>query len=212
MLQDRILDREEFLRLLQIRGVTLDQRVFKGEISFAFGCPVNAHLNEYLPLDAFAVLMTSMLTPEIGQKAAAELVRETWPGPQGWLRAVQLAETDPKLHTQAEIPPEDELFLTLGVEPSLPPLAVVGTLLNCQRRLSAYRIIRGISIQKVLRQLWKNSRLYKVPLPVRLTPPLDDPNLAQWWREIEAYQKLANMRFKAKRKAKKAGARAKEIA
>lgn len=64
----------------------------------------------------------------------------------------------------------------------------------------------------MLRQLRVNAQEYKVALPERLTPPLDHPNLAQWHREIESYQKLADMRFKAKLKAKKAGARAKEIA
>lgn len=212
MLQDRILKRDEFSQLLQIRAGTITQRIYTGEIVFAFGCRINAHIGEYLVPDAIAVLMTSMLSTEIGMKAAAELVRETWDGTHGWLRAVQEAEGDPRLYTQTPIPTEDHLFLTLGIEKGRLPKAVVGLMSDCLRDLSGYGIIRGISIQLVLRQLRVNGRQYKVALPDRLTPPLDHPDLAQWRREIGAYQKLATMRFKAKLKAKKAGARAKEIA
>ena len=207
MLQDRILKRDEFSQLLQIRAGTIAQRIYTEEICFAFGCRINAHIGEYLPLDAVAVLITSILSTEIGMKAAAELVRKGW---EKWLEVVQAVESDLLLYTQTPIPAEQQRYLAVGIEKGRPPFGVCGLMSDCQRQLSGYGIIRGISIQLVLRQLRVNSRQYKVALPERLTPPLDHPDLAQWCREIEAYQKLSNTRFKAKLKAKKA--RMKEMA
>jgi hypothetical protein len=201
MLQDRILSRDEFLRLLLISGATLDVRVHKREICFALGCQINAHVGEYLPLDAVAVLMTSKLSTEIGMKSAAELVREGW---EPWLRAVQAAESDPRLYTTEPIDPAQHLYLAIGVTKDQPAFGVVGLMRDIMPQLNGYEAVRGISIQLVLRQLRVNARQARVALPARLTPPFDSPDIAQWHREIEAYQKASATRFKAKVKTKKA--------
>jgi hypothetical protein len=203
MLQDRILSREEFLRLLQIRGTTLDWRVFKGEISLAFGCPINAHVNEYLPLDAVAVMMTSMLSRELGMKVAAAVVRESW---DIWLRLVQAAESDPRLYKEP-LPANDQQFLALGLKNGGPPKVTAGLMAYCLEQLNGYANIRGIAIQAVLRQLRTNARIYKVALPDRFTVSPLDPEHPAWLAEVAAYQKLAHARFKDKAKAKRAKAR-----
>ena len=85
---------------------------------------------------------------------------------------------------------------------------VCGLTPNCLSQLADYPLIRGVSIQAVLRQLRANARIYKVDLPDRLT----DPDFPKWREEIVAYQKLAVVRFKAKLKAQKARARGRELA
>jgi hypothetical protein len=230
MLQDRMLGRDEFLRLLQMRGTTLDWRLFKGEISLAFGCRINAVFNEYLPLDAVAVMLTSMLSRELdggsrGLRIAAAVVRETW---DLWLKLVMAAESDARLYKNEPLPANEQQYLVLGLKEGAPPKVVAGLMAapppprpagrsgdqgdrqqpDCLSQLADYPLIRGISIQAVLRQLRANARIYKVDLPDRLT----DPDFPKWCEEIAAYQKLANMRFKAKTKAKRAKARRKELA
>jgi len=55
------LPRDQFLALVGVRSATLNQRVATGEAAFALGCHKPAHIVEYLVLDAFAMILASML-------------------------------------------------------------------------------------------------------------------------------------------------------
>lgn len=209
MLQDRIFDSGEFLRLLQITRNTLDSRTAKAEVAYAFGCPINAHMNEYLPLDAFAVLMTSKLSKQVGLKVAAAAVREKW---ELWLPAVETMERDKRLYQTIDgtpgtdfvaIPVQAQQFFAFGMRDGSPPKYAVGPVVDCYTDLGDLPPAGIIQIHDVLRQLKRNSWLYEVDLPKKLAVSPDDP-------EIAAYQTLAARRFQAKAKAKMA--KAKEMA
>jgi hypothetical protein len=201
MLQARILSRAEFLRLLEIKGTTLDQRAFKGEIAFAFGCPIPAHTGEYLPLDALAVLLTSMLNAyaKIELKWAATAVREHW---DKCLQLLQRAEREAG---------GEELFFAVGTTIGGKQIVEVGTAREAAKKIEAALGETGdslvnvffMSIQRVLRQLRANARIFKVNLPEHLTVQPDDPDYEKWRDQIENYQRLAAAKFKARAKAKK---------
>ena len=55
------LPRDQFLALVGVRSATLNQRVATGEAAFALGCHKPAHIGEYFVLDAFAMILASML-------------------------------------------------------------------------------------------------------------------------------------------------------
>jgi len=52
---------DQFLALVGVRSATLNQREATGEAAFALGCHKPAHIGEYLVLDAFAMILASML-------------------------------------------------------------------------------------------------------------------------------------------------------
>jgi hypothetical protein len=209
LLQDWTLSPEEFFRLLKLQPATMRVRAHTGDAAFAFGLKRNPHPGAYLPLDALAVLLTSLLSTQISLRPAAEIIRVSW---DAWLRAVQVAEGDPKLYEGSEVPVELHMYIGVGVSKGKLGRCEVGTMIDIMPKLNTFEAVRGISIQLALRQLRANSRKTGVALPDRLTVPFDHADHAKWRQEIEDYRKLANMRFKAKLKAKKAGARAKEIA
>jgi len=201
MLQERTFGREEFLRLLQITGPTLDKRAFKREIAFAFGCEINAHMNEYLLMDAVAIMLTSMLSVGIGMKDAATVVREHW---EEWLRLVQSSERDPG----TIVPPTDQLYILAGKTQDGRLIVGTGTMGEAMSKLGGGTYVDpfpfGVSIHRVLHQLRTNARNYKIDIPARFAVQTDDSNYVQWRAEITAYQKLAHARFNAKTKAKRA--------
>jgi hypothetical protein len=48
-------------RLTRLNSASTNQRVATGEAAFALGCHKPAHIGEYLVLDAFAMILASML-------------------------------------------------------------------------------------------------------------------------------------------------------
>jgi len=199
MLQDKIFNSADFLRLLQYTRGTLDTRTSKGEVAYAFGCPINAHLNEYLPMDAVAIALTSMLSVGIGMKAAAAVVREDW---EKWLELVQRAERRPKFG-QTILPPLDRLFLIVAVDDDRLTVEA-GKMQEAMSALDrgSYANIYGVPIHRVLHALRTNARLYKVDLPARFAVQPDDPSYEQWRAEIAAYQKLARARSRPRPRAR----------
>jgi hypothetical protein len=182
LLRDRLFGREEFLRWLGVTGTTFDWKLFQREFTLGLGCPTTAVVNQYLSVDAIAVLLCSMLSGLLGlkPKVAATVVREAW---DLWL---VLAET-------AESRPDIERYLAVGMLPDRPLKVAAGSMADCEAHLRGYPFVRRMPIQLVLHQLRINADTYKVDnLPDRFTPsPID-------WREIEAYRKVAILRFKAR--------------
>jgi len=203
MLQDKVFTNTEFLRLLGYTRGTLDTRTAKGEVAYAFGCPINAHMNEYLPLDAVAIMLTSMLSVGLGMKNAATVVREHW---EEWLELVQHAERDPRLY-HTIIPPTEQFYILAGKTEDDRLIVGTGAMGESMSKLGGGVYVEpfpfGVSICRVLHQLRTNAREYKVDLPKRFAVQPDDPNHKQWRAEIATYQKLAAARFKAKAKRKK---------
>src|SRR5262249_60730532 len=73
--------RETFLALCRIKSSTLDQRVRVGEAVFSFGCERPARPGWYLVLDAFAMILASIMNVQasLQLKQAVKVVREEWP-------------------------------------------------------------------------------------------------------------------------------------
>jgi len=213
LLQDHVLARADFLTLLGITGATLDWRIKNRELCLAFGCENNPFHNRYLPLDAYAVLMASIISSHLGGRGevvrgaavrvSAAVVRESW---CRWLKMLQETEDDPDHATRIR-PPEEQLFIAVGLVADAPLKIAGGTMLACMQQLGPCDIIRAVPIAGVLRQLRTNSRINKIDLPDRLTVSARNPKHEQWQQEIEAYRKLAAARQKAKTRTKKAKTR-----
>ena len=183
-----------FARLLGITGDTLRQRIHEGQLALAFGCRIQAHPGEYLPIDAFHVLLTSKLGRVMGGwKGAAELVIAGW---DPLLRAIQCTEDDPKLYEPGRIP---YLYLGVADEADQTLVGVVGPLAAVVKQLAGYDVMRAVSIETVLRELRANAEQADVALPDRLAPQLDDPEIEAYRTEIAEHQKLADARYSAKK-------------
>ena len=191
----------EFLGLLMLTASTMRGRVHTGDGAFAFGLKRNAKRDVYLVLDALAWLMASLFETEIGVKPAAEVIRICW---DAWLRALQVVESVPP---DTEIPADYQMFIAVGVSKGKPGRIEVGPKHEVEAKLADFEV-RSLNIHRALRQLRANSREAGVPLPEKLTIPFDDPHHAEWRREIDAYRKLGEMRFRDKMKMRKTRAAA----
>jgi hypothetical protein len=215
MLQDSVFTGAEFLRLLRITRGTLDARTHKGENGYAFGCAGVAHVDEYPAIHAVPVLMTSMLSAQgVSLRIAASVVRNTW---ETWTPAVMAIEDDPRTKAGNVIPAAEQLFLALSVKVGAHPLVACGTMAECMAQLDVLSVKNGgdflgpipVNLHTVLRQLRTNARLAGVELPERFTVSRSDHRFSEWRREIQAYRKAADRRFKAKHNRASRNARAK---
>ena len=204
MFKDFFLSGGEIERLLKIRIKTLHQRVFTGDSAYAFGNTILPFVDQYAPLDAFAILMVSMWSVQIGIRLAATVVREHW---ELWLELIQRAEADPRFGKV--LPATEQLFLFVAPKKKGPPHVEAGLMTEASK-FDRKEDVRAISIHMILHRLRTNSRLYGVDLPANLTVQLGDPRHAQWRREIDEYRKFSAARAKAKER--KASGRAKETA
>jgi hypothetical protein len=208
MLQARILSRDEFLRLLQMKSATLDQRVYKHELTFSLGCTRPAHTGEYLLLDVVAVLLISMLNrlAKVEMKTAAEMVLKHW---YGWLVGVAQAE-----HEMDESL-RDQTYFAVGTDFNGKGFAAVGKMKEAVAMLESSgpheRGLYMLPLHLVLRVLRDNARIAKIDLPKFLTPEPDTPEFEKFLESIHEYQRLAGAKFKAKAKAK-ASKRARSMA
>lgn len=208
-LYDRTLKRGETLRLLQITGPTLDKRVHDGHLVYGLGCQTLAHVGDYLIIDNFSVLFCSMLSGnfKIEQKVCADLVGEYWEDLT--FRGLTEAERNP----DAAVP--DQTFFAVGKTFDGRRIARVGSITSARAELDKsgelFESIDFMSIQRVLRQLRENARLYKVSLPTgrpMMTVAPGEPGYDQWLTEIETHRRVAGAKYKAKMKARKAKAMA----
>jgi hypothetical protein len=192
-----------------LTAVAMRQRVHLGDGAFALGLMKNPRRDVYLALDAFAWLVASMLSAQIAEKATAEAIRLSWKAAAevirisstGWLNVLVLVEDHWDSYERGEIP---EMIIGVGVTRGKSGRVEVGPKAEVEAKLAGYEVIRGVSINRALRQFYANSRETGVPLPPRLTLPEDHPDHARWRQELEEYRKCGEQKYEAKIKMRRA--------
>jgi hypothetical protein len=193
--------RDTFQALVRIKSTTLDQRVRTGEAAFALGIEKRPHTGEYLYLDAVAMILASMINCFTGLelKRAADIVRETWDGDDGWLTLLTKAERFP-------LPNHAEQFVCVAwtsLDRSEPRHIVMGEHHEITAALRGQTVAAPcfISMHFLLRCLRGNAKLAGIRLPPRLTIAEGEPGFKEWRTEIDLYRQYANARVKRLQKA-----------
>jgi len=201
MFQDRILSRDEFLRLLKLKSTTLDQRIHINETAFAFGLSRPAHIGEYLVLDAMAMLLASMLhgLAKVQPSRAAEMVRSRW---QDWLAGLAQAERQMNAATSGQT------YFAVGTDYKGNQTAMVGTPKEVNAALEAgggpfaYASLYFMSLQRVIRILRENARQAKIELPKFLTPDPSRDEFDRWLEQVHEFRRIAGIKQQARVKKK----------
>jgi hypothetical protein len=117
----------------------------------------------------------------IEMKRAAEIVRETWDGDDGWLALLTRAERYP-------LPQHQELFVCIAwrsLDRNLPPRVAMGTSDEIAKALRGQNVAPTfISMHFLLKALRGNAKAAGVALPPRLTIDRGEPGFQEWKREI----------------------------
>ena len=204
IIQGKIYDRGEWLRLLQMNPNTFNQRQHKGEISLALGLSRPAHMNEYGPLDAFAVVLTNTLARrgKVDLKTATEVVRAHW---LDWLKGVAIAERAKGASKSEEIclalgATFDGLQTSFGASAGVGPRSVA---VDMVVRSGDHSTIYVVELKQVLSELRANAAEAGVELPKMLTPaPPAAEEFEQWLAQIEQHRQYAATKAKYRRPTK----------
>jgi len=189
--------RDTLLALTRISESTWDQRQYCSEVALAFGLSRPAHANEYTYPDACAVLLAHMIHCfiRLELKRAAEIVRETWDGDDGWLALLTKAERYP-------LPEHPEQFVCIAwrsLDRNLPPRVVMGDTAEIATALRGQTVAPTfISMHYLLKALRGNAKLAGVRLPPRLTIARGEPGFKDWRREIDSLREHAGLRARTR--------------
>jgi hypothetical protein len=166
------LTRAEFLRLLMLKSTTLGQRVFNGELAFAYGLSHPVEVGKYSALDALSAMAVSMLhaCAKIPAKAAADLMRKHW---EAFLKAVAKVERQMAAGHTTWTASEDEIWFAVATAfgddgKVRRVLGAIGTrqeTAGARRNAGSHASIYMMPLKLPLRTLRNNERDTGVELP-----------------------------------------------
>jgi hypothetical protein len=210
-MDERILPRGEFLRLLELKSATLDQRVHKGELPFAFGLSRPAHIGEYSVHDAISVLAGSMVSgcAKIELKTAADLVRDNW---EDFLKGVAIVERQMNAGDETWGGGNHEIWFAVatvfGDDGKVDKVrGAIGT--QQEEAVNAlwnwntgpHGLLYMLPLKLVLRMLRNNAKAAKIKLPALLIPAAPGtPEYEAWLTWVREYRRRADLKQKAKAK------------
>jgi len=187
--------RDTYLALVGMKSSTLDQRVRVGEAAFAFGVTERPTYGEYFYIDAFAMILASMINCFTGLelKRTVSALRKQWdeyltvlvktehsPGEQQFC-CIAWTSLDRRVDPRVIFGDSAEIGAKLPeVEGIVPTFIPISLPLNALKANA----------------LKANAKRANIELPAKLTAdPKDEPAYAEWRREIRDYQQRAGMRI-----------------
>jgi len=195
------LTREEFLRLLNLKSTTLDQRVHKNEMVFFPGLSRPAAIGDYSALDGLYGLTSSMLNgcAKIELKDAADLTRTNWEDlAKGFAKVERQMETDGLIFFA--------VATVFGDDGKVKKISgAVGTgqqasnvLQSAGKHASLYMLPLYI-VLRTLRNCAKQAKP-QIQLPTYLIPAAPDtPEFETWLAWVREYRRRAILKHKAKK-------------
>jgi hypothetical protein len=205
---------QDLLGVLVVSAELFRQRVAANELALSFGAALNPERGQFLAIDAFSMLLASMLQSQgLSWRVACLIVRESW---EIWLRL--LAATEDHLTPGVYPPASKQLFFACKVAVDRHPIVVgaqgMDTTLDRLDELTKAEggdwplPPVGVSISACLRALRVNERQSGVQLPARLTVPEGHANFERFLAEGLGYKKASDARLRAKAKGSKNARRA----